>query len=112
MRIFNHFNQIKHVGSVTLNIGANEVSDEDWEQVNTHPIVRDWIKSGKVEIEKGDLEDITKITPMDKAIEVIESTFDKAKLEKWLKDAERKGVKEAIEKQIEYLEKKPEGNEE
>ena len=111
LTIYNRFSQIKHVGPVTLNIGANEVPEEDWEQVKTHPIVKGWIKDGNVEVEKGDLDDITKIVPVDKAVEVIESTFDKEQLLEWKEQAERKTTADAIDDQLEYLEKEPEGDE-
>jgi len=111
LTIINHFAQIKHVGNVSLNIGPNEVEEEDWEKVKTHPIVKGWVKEGKVEVQKGNLEDITEIVPVEKAVEVIESTFDKEKLLEWQEQAERKTTKDAIKEQLEYLEKDPEGDE-
>lgn len=108
IRILNHTKHIKHVGNVSLNIGGNEVNEKDWDVVSKHPIVKIWLENGDVEVEKGDLEDITKIVPANKAVLVIETTFSQGKLQKWLETETRKTVIDAIEKQIEYLEKEKE----
>ncbi|TDX48280.1 hypothetical protein [Orenia marismortui] len=111
MRIFNKSNVIKHVGDVSLNIGANVVKEEEWAKVKKHPVVKGWLDMGTVEVEEGDLSDINEIKPISKAVEVIESTFDEKQLLEWKEQADRKGVKEAIDKQIAYLNEEGEGDE-
>lgn len=106
MRVFNKTDKIKHVGSVSLNIGANKVDDDAWNEVKEHPIVKHWIKKKDIEVQDGDLEDISKITPVEKAIEVIKSTFSQEKLQKYKKDETRKTAIAAIDDQLEYLNKK------
>ncbi|MFT9496372.1 hypothetical protein [Anaerosolibacter sp.] len=103
MRVINHSKYIKHVEEISLNIGGNEVDEKAWEKATQHPIVKGWIENGDVEVEQGDLEDITKITPGSKAIAIIETTFSQEKLQKWQETEKRKAVLEAINKQIEYL---------
>lgn len=104
LTIINHFAQIKHVGNVSLNIGPNEVEEKDWEAVKTHPIVKGWVKEGKVEVKDGTIEDLSEITPVDKAVELVEATMDKEKLLKWAETDDRKTTQKAIEEQIAYLE--------
>ncbi len=108
MRVFNNTDKIKHVGSISLNIGANEVPQKDFDEVKDHPIVKYLIKEKHIEVQDGDLEDISKITPVDKAIEVIKSTFSQDKLQKFKETETRKTAIAAIDEQIDYLNKKAE----
>ncbi len=103
MRVWNKTEHIKHIGPVTLNIGANEIDEKDWSRVEKHPIVKHLTSKGLIKAEEGNLENVADITPADKAIELVESTFSQEKLQKWLETETRKGVKAAIEKQIESL---------
>lgn len=104
LTIINHFSQIKHVGSVSLNIGPNEVEKDNWATVKTHPIVKGWVKNGKVEVKDGKINDLSEITPVDKAVGLVETTMDKEKLLKWAKTDDRKTTQKAIKDQIAYLE--------
>ncbi|ABR46649.1 hypothetical protein Amet_4360 [Alkaliphilus metalliredigens QYMF] len=98
--VINNSKFIKHVGEVTLNIGANEVEKKDWDKESKHPIVKDWLKDKVVEVKEGLIEDISEITPAGKAIEIVQTTFSQEKLQKWSEQEERKTVLEAIQKQL------------
>lgn len=103
MRIYNNTNYILHAGKVSLPPGVSEVFEKDWEDVASHPIVASWLDLEQVEIEKGDLTNITTIKPASKALKVVESTFDVTKLKTWGKKEKRPAVLAAIEEQIKYL---------
>lgn len=103
--IINNTKYVKHIGEVSLNIGANVIEEEKYNAVKEHPIVKRLIEDGDIEVQEGNLDDITKVTPGSKAIKVVETTFSKETLQKWLDTETRKSVVEAINKQLEYLKK-------
>lgn len=103
MRIYNHTNQIKHLNGVTLNIGPNEIDEDQWSKALEHPITKHLVEMGEVEAEEGDLGDISEITPISKAVSIIEMTFDQEKLAEWKDQDDRKGVQKAIDDQLEKL---------
>lgn len=103
MRIYNNSNYILHVGELSLPPGASEVPEGAWEKVARHPLMETWLDLGQVEVEKGDLADITTVKPASKAMKVIESTFDEEKLQAWAKSEKRSTVVAAIQEQLAYL---------
>jgi len=103
MRVYNNTDHILHVGNISLPPGVSEVVEKDWEKVAKHPVVQSWSDLEQVEIESGDLADITDIKPASKALKVIESTFDVEKLKAWAKAEDRPAVLAAIKEQIKYL---------
>ena len=106
MRVYNNTNQILHVGKISLPPGVSEVLENDFKEVNKHPIMQSWIELGQVEVENGDLTDIADVKPASKALKVIESTFNAEKLEAWSEKEKRSPVIAAIQEQIKYLSEK------
>lgn len=101
--VINNTKFIKHIGGVSLNIGANELEKADWDKEAKHPFVKRWIEKGDVEVKDGTIEDISGIVPADKAIQIVQTTFSKDRLQKWAKQEKRKTVSEAIQKQLAEL---------
>lgn len=102
MIIKNNSKYILHVGKLSLNIGPNEVEENEWDKVKDHPLVKIWVEKKDIEIKEGSIKDVTKLHA-DEAIEVIEYTFDSKKLEEWKEKEDRKTVIAAIEKQLKEL---------
>lgn len=101
---------------MTLIPGVNEVDGKVWEEFRKSPAIKHYIAEG--EIEEMELVagkdnvagsapfDLTALNQKD-AVGLVKATFDKALLERWAEAESRKGVLDALEKQMDALKLAP-----
>ena len=102
------------VGSLKLLPGINSVSKEQWQAVATHPHVESKIESGDLEVvsmKEADQEgfDATQVHSLDefknqKALKIIEGTYDINLLKTWGAQEKRGQIKQACNDQIARIE--------
>ncbi|MGM0806516.1 MAG: hypothetical protein ACQET8_17380 [Bacillota bacterium] len=95
MLVQNKGNYILHAAGVMLIPGANKISEEEWKEFSSHPIMKKVVDKGDVVAEKS-FDELT----ASKAIELVKDTFDPSLLEAWKKEDSRKTVQEAIDAQL------------
>lgn len=83
--------------SVRFMLGANEVSDDDWEQCKKYEIVQHLL--GKGDLVEQDSRPISK-RPEKLAIALVRGTYDADLLARWHEDDKRPAVQKAISDQI------------
>ena len=98
---------------MTLLPGVNEVDAKKWEEFKLSPAIKHGISEG--EIEEVDLPSAHDDSPVQisdlnqkEALALVKATFDMTLLERWAESESRKGVLDALEKQIDAVKvKKP-----
>lgn len=102
-------------GNVRIMPGVQEIEAEKWKKVA--PLVQDKIEEGEIENMDERMEDEFEeglgAFSVSEAKKLVKETADEALLDEWLAGESRKGVKDAILKQKEYIANAvSEGNEE
>ncbi|WP_026702857.1 hypothetical protein [Salibacterium aidingense] len=112
MLVHNKGKYVRHAAGATLLPGTNDITEKEFKRFSSHPIAKKWIDKGEIVAhEEKSLVDMN----AKPAIEIVEDTFDKSKLEEWLDKEDRSTVIEAINKQLDQLDGEgdggPEGDE-
>lgn len=113
--------------------GVNEFTKEQWEKVSAHPEIKKRMETEVVDLKRGKVPMIEVLAEKKEnksegndddantnsaiselgvkdAKTLVEETFNTVLLKEWLEGETRKGVKSAIEKQLEGIEKEREGS--
>ena len=104
MLIHNKGNFTRHAAGVKVIPGANTLSEDEFVQFTSHPLMQKLIKSGEIVVPEGSLK--TKSLAglnADDAIELVKDTFSVEYLEKFKEGESRKTVLSAIEEQLKSL---------
>lgn len=104
----NHRAQIFGNHLMRLLPGVNEVDAKAWDEFKTSPSIKHFIAEG--EIEELDLPNAHEGSPVQiddlnqkEALALVKATFDSKLLERWAANESRKGVLDALEKQMDAL---------
>ena len=100
-------------GPLVIRPGANAIKDSDWNELKKHPTVQKMLSAGffKVLLDKDppakeegadEVFDLASVNSK-KATEIVENTLDESLLTSWMQAEDRKGVLNAIEKQLEKI---------
>lgn len=102
---------------MTLLPGVNEVDAKKWEEFSKSPAIKHHIAEG--EIEELDLPNAHEGSPVQiddlnqkEALALVKATFDSKLLERWAENESRKGVLDALEKQMDAIKLKKKDDEE
>lgn len=90
--------------------GVNEIDDSIWAKVKDHHVVKHYVKDESLIVIERPAKDNKKsreglaMYELDKAIKIVEKTFDHKLLEKWKSKESRQGVLSAMEAQFKKIE--------
>jgi hypothetical protein len=101
MLVQNKGNYILHAAGVMLIPGANKISEAEWKDFSSHPIMKKLVDEGEVEAQEK--EKSFKDLSATKAIELVKDTHDVSLLNEWKEEDSRKTVHEAIDAQLALL---------
>ncbi|KZE64973.1 hypothetical protein AWM68_20900 [Fictibacillus phosphorivorans] len=101
MLVQNKGNYILHAAGVMLIPGANKISEAEWKDFSSHPIMKKVVDDGDVVAheEEKDFKDLK----AKEAIELVKDTHDVALLNEWQEGESRTTVLEAIDAQLAVL---------
>lgn len=110
MLVQNKGKHVRHAAGVTVVPGANQLEDAAWKKFSSNPLMKKLIDRG--EIEAMGKAQSTKDMNADKAIVLVEDTFNVSLLNEWKAAEDRKTVLEAIQLQLEKIQGQgdPDGN--
>jgi len=99
MLVHNKGKYIRHAADLMLVPGANNVSENDYKEFSSHPIMKGVIESGEIVAHANTTKDLN----ADKAIDLAEDTFSIDLLNEFKQKEDRKTVLDAINTQLEEL---------
>lgn len=101
MLVQNKGKYVRHAAGVTVVPGANQLEDAAWKKFSGNSLMKKLIDRG--EIEAMGKAQSTKDLNADKAIVLVEDTFNVSLLNEWKAAEDRKTVLEAIQSQLDTI---------